>query len=91
MKIVHAFHNYWPVFGGLEKAIKSVAEKLAELNNEVHVITSVLGAEDRPKEEAIGGVYVHRVKALKSQKSLLRSSKIFAICNDQHHKGEINL
>jgi glycosyltransferase involved in cell wall biosynthesis len=66
MKIVHAFHNYWPVFGGLERAIKSVAEKLAELNNEVHVITSVFGAEDRPKEEAIGGVYVHRVKALRS-------------------------
>ena len=65
MKIVHAFHNYWPVFGGLERAIKSVAEKLAELNNEVHVITSVFGAEDRPKEEAIGSVYVHRVKALR--------------------------
>jgi hypothetical protein len=65
MKIVHAFHNYWPVFGGLEGAIKSVAEKLAELNNEVHVITSVFGAEDRPKEEAVDGVYVHRVKALR--------------------------
>jgi hypothetical protein len=50
MKIIHAFHDYWPVFGGLEGAIKSVVERLAELNNEVHVITSVfLDIEHGPR------------------------------------------
>jgi glycosyltransferase involved in cell wall biosynthesis len=35
------------------------------MGHEVHVITSRFGAEDRPKEEVINGVYVHRVKALR--------------------------
>ena len=65
LKIVHAFHNYYPVLGGLERAIQSLAEELARMGHEVHVITSRFGAEDRPKEEVINGVYVHRVKALR--------------------------
>jgi glycosyltransferase involved in cell wall biosynthesis len=65
MKIVHVFHNYYPVVGGLERAVQSLAEELAKMGHEVHVITSRFGAEDRPKEEVINGVYVHRVKALR--------------------------
>jgi glycosyltransferase involved in cell wall biosynthesis len=65
MKIVHVFHNYYPVVGGLERAVQSLAEELAKMGHEVHVITSRFGAEDRPREEVINGVYVHRVKALK--------------------------
>jgi glycosyltransferase involved in cell wall biosynthesis len=65
MKIVHVFHNYYPVVGGLERAIQSLAEELAKMGHEVHVITSRFGAENRPKEEVINGVYVHRVKALR--------------------------
>jgi glycosyltransferase involved in cell wall biosynthesis len=65
MKIVHVHHHYYPVIGGIERAIQSLAEELAKMGHEVHVITSRFGAEDRPKEEVINGVYVHRVKALR--------------------------
>jgi len=65
MKIVHVSTHYYPVLGGLERAIQSLAEELARMGHEVHVITSGFGAEDRPKEEVINGVYVHRVKALR--------------------------
>jgi glycosyltransferase involved in cell wall biosynthesis len=65
MKIVHVFHNYYPVVGGLERAVQSLAEELAKMGHEVHIITSRFGAGNRPKEEVINGVYVHRVKALR--------------------------
>jgi glycosyltransferase involved in cell wall biosynthesis len=65
MKIVHVHHHYYPVIGGIERAIQSLAEELAKMDHEVHVITSRFGAENRPKEEVINGVYVHRVKALR--------------------------
>jgi glycosyltransferase involved in cell wall biosynthesis len=65
MKIVHVHHHYYPVIGGIERAIQSLAEELVKMSHEVHVITSRFGAEDKPKEEVINGVYVHRVKALR--------------------------
>lgn len=65
MKIVHIFHHYWPVVGGLENAMKALAEEQARLGHEVHVITSTYGAEGRPREEEIGGVHVHRTSAAK--------------------------
>jgi glycosyltransferase involved in cell wall biosynthesis len=65
MKIVHVHHHYYPVIGGIERAIQSLAEELAKMSHEVHVITSRFGAENRPKEEIINGVYVHRAKALR--------------------------
>lgn len=65
MKIVHVHHHYYPVIGGIERAIQSLAEELAKMGHEVHVITSRFGAGNRSKEEVINGVYVHRVKALR--------------------------
>jgi glycosyltransferase involved in cell wall biosynthesis len=65
MKIVHVFHNYYPVVGGLERAVQSLAEELAKTGHEVHVIASRLGTKNKPREEVINGVYVHRVKALR--------------------------
>jgi glycosyltransferase involved in cell wall biosynthesis len=65
MKIVHVHHHYYPVIGGIERAIQSLAEELAKIGHEVHVITSRFGAENRSKEEVINGVYVHRAKALR--------------------------
>jgi glycosyltransferase involved in cell wall biosynthesis len=65
MKIVHVYHHYYPVVGGLERAIQNLAEELAEMGHEVHVVTSRYGVESRPKKEVINGVYVHRVKALR--------------------------
>jgi len=67
MKIVHVHHHYHPVIGGIERAIQSLAEELAKIGHEVHIITSRFGAENRPKEEVINGVYVHRVKALRTR------------------------
>jgi glycosyltransferase involved in cell wall biosynthesis len=65
MKVVHVITHYHPIIGGLERAVQSLAEELAKMGHEVHVITSRFGAENRPKEEVINGVYVHRVKALR--------------------------
>jgi glycosyltransferase involved in cell wall biosynthesis len=65
MKIVHVFHHYWPVVGGLERVIQSIAEELVKLGHENRVVTSKIDAEDRPSEEVINGIYVHRVKALR--------------------------
>jgi len=66
MKIVHVHHHYYPVVGGLERAVQSLAEELTKLGHEVHVIASRYGAEDRPKEEIINNVFIHRVKALRA-------------------------
>ncbi|ADY01298.1 glycosyl transferase group 1 [Vulcanisaeta moutnovskia 768-28] len=65
MKIVHVHHHYWPVVGGLENVVKALAEGMAKLRHEVHVITSQYGAENRPREEVINGVHIHRVKAVR--------------------------
>ncbi|WP_434730807.1 glycosyltransferase family 4 protein [Thermogladius sp. KZ2Tp1] len=63
MKIIHIFHHYWPVVGGLENVVKALAEGMARLGHEVHVVTSNYGAEGRPREEVISGVHIHRVKS----------------------------
>jgi glycosyltransferase involved in cell wall biosynthesis len=63
MKIVHVHHHYWPVVGGLENVVKALAEGMANLGHEVHVVTSPYGAEGRPREEEVNGVRVHRVKS----------------------------
>jgi len=65
MRIIHVHHHYWPVVGGLENVVKALAEGMAKLGHEVHVITSTYGAQNRPKEEEINGVYVHRVKSIR--------------------------
>jgi glycosyltransferase involved in cell wall biosynthesis len=63
MKIVHIHHHYWPVIGGLENVVKALAEGMAKLGHEVHVITSTYGAGGRPREEVVNGVRVHRVRS----------------------------
>ncbi|RLG78826.1 MAG: glycosyltransferase family 1 protein [Thermoprotei archaeon] len=63
MRIVHVFHNYYPVLGGIERAIQRLAEELVKLGHEVHVITSIHGAEDRPREETLNDVSIHRVRS----------------------------
>jgi glycosyltransferase involved in cell wall biosynthesis len=65
MFIVNVNESYWPIIGGLERVIQGIAEELVKLGHENHVITSKIGAEGRPREEIINGVYVHRVKALR--------------------------
>jgi glycosyltransferase involved in cell wall biosynthesis len=65
MKIVHIHHHYWPVIGGLENVVKALAEGMAKLGHEAHVITSRYGAEGRPKEEVVNGVHVHRVRSVR--------------------------
>ncbi|MEM1726624.1 MAG: glycosyltransferase family 4 protein [Candidatus Bathyarchaeia archaeon] len=65
MKIVHTYHSYYPVLGGLEKVVQELAEEQAKRGHEVHVITSYSSAKDSPAEEELNNVYVHRVKALR--------------------------
>jgi glycosyltransferase involved in cell wall biosynthesis len=65
MKIVHIHHHYWPVVGGLENVAKALAEGMAKLGHEVHVITSTYGAEGRLREETVNGVHVHRVRSVR--------------------------
>jgi glycosyltransferase involved in cell wall biosynthesis len=63
VKIVHIHHHYWPVIGGLERAVQSIAEEQVKLGHEVHVITSRYDAKNRPQEEIVNNVFIHRVKA----------------------------
>jgi glycosyltransferase involved in cell wall biosynthesis len=65
MKIVHIHHHYWPVVGGLENVVKALAEGMARLGHEVHVITSIYGAENRSREEVINNMCIHRVKSIR--------------------------
>jgi len=65
MKIIHIHHHYWPVIGGLENVVKALAEGMAKLGHEVHVVASTYGAEGRPKEEVVNGVHVHRVRSFR--------------------------
>jgi glycosyltransferase involved in cell wall biosynthesis len=65
MRIVHIHHHYWPVIGGLENVVKALAEGMAKLGHEVHVVASTYGAEGRPREEAVNGVHVHRVRSVR--------------------------
>jgi glycosyltransferase involved in cell wall biosynthesis len=65
VRIVHIHHHYWPVIGGLERAVQSIAEELVKLGHEVHVITSRYDAKNRPEEEIVNNVFIHRVKAMR--------------------------
>ena len=53
MIIVHVVHHYYPFIGGIERAVQKIAELQAELNHEVHIITSRYGAGDRPSKEKL--------------------------------------
>jgi len=66
MKIVHIHHHYWPVIGGLENVVKALAEGMAKLGHEVHVITSNHGTTNKTGEEEINGVHVHRIRSMSS-------------------------
>jgi len=65
MRVVHVCHHYWPVAGGIENVVRFLAEGMVRLGHEVHVVTSTYGAKDRPREEVVNGVYIHRVKAVR--------------------------
>jgi glycosyltransferase involved in cell wall biosynthesis len=65
MRIVHVIHSYWPLVGGIENVVKALAEGMARLGHEVHVVTSTYGAEGRPREEEVNGVWIHRVKSVR--------------------------
>jgi glycosyltransferase involved in cell wall biosynthesis len=63
--IAHVYHHYYPVIGGLERAVQSISEELVKLGHEVHVITSRYDAKNRPEEEIVNNVFIHRVKAVR--------------------------
>ena len=62
MRIVRIIHHYWPVEGGLENVVKALAEGMAKLGHEVHVVASTYGAKGRPREETVNGAHMHRVR-----------------------------
>jgi glycosyltransferase involved in cell wall biosynthesis len=63
MILVHVAHSYYPVLGGIERAVQKMAEHQIELGHEVHIITSHYGAENRAFKEELNSVHIHRVKA----------------------------
>jgi len=63
MLIVHVSTYYYPSLGGLERAVQRLAEAQAKLGHEIHVITSAHRAGKRPKEEQVGNVHIHRIRA----------------------------
>jgi len=65
VKIVHIHHHYWPVVGGLENVVRALAEGMAKLGHEVHVITGNYGARNKNSDEEINGVHVHRIRSMR--------------------------
>ncbi len=65
MKIAHIFHSYYPNPGGMERVVQRLAGEQSREGYEVHIITSMLGAQIRPREESVDGVCVHRVKTFR--------------------------
>jgi glycosyltransferase involved in cell wall biosynthesis len=73
MKILHVSPLYYPSIGGNQYHVQLMAEKLAQLGNEVHVFTSRAlhprhfrtpdtNINDLPLEEVINGVHVRRFR-----------------------------
>ena len=45
--------------------VKALAEGMARLGHDVHVVASRCDAEGRPKEETVNEVHVHRVRSVR--------------------------
>lgn len=65
MKITHLFHHYAPVVGGMEKVVQNIAEEQAAMGHDVHVVTSLLRAEQETREEILNKVAIKRLNALR--------------------------
>ena len=65
MRIIHAFHTYYPVVGGMERAVQGLAEGQSRLGNEVHVLTSRYGNRGVPWDEVRNGVHICRIPSIK--------------------------
>ncbi|MCX8171861.1 MAG: glycosyltransferase family 4 protein, partial [Candidatus Bathyarchaeota archaeon] len=63
MLIVHVFHHYYPIIGGMERAVQGLAEAQASLGHEVYVVTSKYGAKGNPPMEVLNNVHIYRVDA----------------------------
>ncbi len=61
MKIVHVHSAFYPVVGGVDNYLRSLAREMVRLGHDVAVLTSALGAADRPAEEVIDGIKVKRL------------------------------
>jgi glycosyltransferase involved in cell wall biosynthesis len=61
MRIVHAFHNYYPVVGGMERVVQGLAEAQAKMGHEVHVVTSNCSNNAKQDFEVLNNVNVHRI------------------------------
>lgn len=71
MRVVFAPHAYWPSIGGAERYAQGLAEGLAGLGHEVHVVVADVDDPEAfyelghgsvgGREETIGGVIVHRL------------------------------
>jgi glycosyltransferase involved in cell wall biosynthesis len=68
LKIVHIAPFYYPVIGGMEELVQNISENLADRGHEVDVFTSYVGHDgkriDRPTNEIIKGVNVHRFRTI---------------------------
>lgn len=63
LRIVHASHSFYPAIGGMETAIKCLAEEQVKMGHEVHVVTSLI--QGKARNEVINGVQIHRVKTIR--------------------------
>ena len=71
MRVVFSLHAYAPSIGGAERYAQGLAEGLADLGHEVHVVVADVDDPEAfyevghervgPLEQSLGGVEVHRV------------------------------
>lgn len=94
MRITHIFHSYYPALGGMERAVQGLTEAQSKMGHEVHVVTSMVGVNDRPRDEFINNIHVHRIRSarlgypdltypLECPKQLLKSSDMVH-CHSQN-------
>ena len=63
MIILHVFHSFWPVLGGIERAIYYLSKEFIRMGHEVIVLTSNYGSSNRPQMEFLDGIRIFRVKS----------------------------
>ena len=70
MKILVLNYEFPPIGGGASPVSKDIAIQLHKLGHEVVVLT--MGFEDLPEKELVDGVWVYRLKCLRSKKNVCK-------------------
>jgi glycosyltransferase involved in cell wall biosynthesis len=70
MRIAYLTPYYYPSVGGIERFCEGIATRMAQADNEVHIITQTI--KDEKDNEEVNGIKIHRIKPIfRYSKSLI--------------------